>query len=112
MATYRCNACQGIYVSPQPPGVEFWHTCPLVVKQGGDPLTGPFEERPGHRDENVDRAITHAPVEPGQPRPRNAPPMKPGTGRVKLSDADLLTGADAARLGELRAMPGVAAPDL
>ncbi len=111
MATYRCKACEGLYLSPQGTMLYF-HACPPIID---DAATGRSHLRPGHRDENLLQDLT---VREGQPELRS-PEGRIGTvtmrargpGRVRLSNDDLLTGADGARLGELRAMAGVEEPD-
>ncbi len=112
MATYRCNACLGIYLSPQQ-GVLYFHTCSEEIT---DFDKGTRRVRPNHRDENIEQTL------PGPDSPRIEPgniivlgtvKMRArGAGAVKLSDDDLLSGADAARLVQLRQMAGVPVRDV
>jgi hypothetical protein len=60
MTVYRCDACGGHYVDPQPDGLRYFHACPPVenpvyqpdiTKAHFDPRT--HAPRPDARDENV-----------------------------------------------------------
>ncbi len=111
MATYRCKACEGLYVSPQG-AMLYFHACPHIVD---DAALGHSHLRPGHRDENLVQDLT---VHEGVPlvlskegRIGTVTVRSRGPGRVRLSDQDLLTGADAARILELRALAGTDEPD-
>jgi hypothetical protein len=92
MARYQCNVCGGIYISPQPDGLRYFHRCPpraavRVRRPNGteaivDPadvaivdtvLEQTFLERPDARDENV------VAVAEGESQPKHD-----GAGRTEL----------------------------
>src|SRR5258708_38181994 len=85
MATYRCLACGGIYVSPQPSGLRFFHTCPLSRMVIDDPVRQTSKEEPilNRRDENIVQD------DPGGPVHIRAA----GAGRELLAEENLLSGA-------------------
>ena len=111
MSTYRCKACHGIYVSPQQ-GMTYFHACPPVID---DPVTGRAHHRPDHRDENLVQ-ILPGPEAPPQPRGPGGligtvHMRSRGPGRVRISNDDLVSGADAAALEAMRAQAGTDEPD-
>ncbi len=110
MATFRCESCKGIYLDPQQ-GMRYFHTCPTEIRNA----VGDLVPTPNPRDENIVHVLL---VGKGVPEGR---PLhegetighlrSAGAGRVKLSDQDLLSTANAARLAQLRQLPGVQMPD-
>lgn len=72
MATYRCKACQAVYVDPQLDGTSYFHSCApvhnpaydaqftidasgnAVPRRPLDPRIPDMQERPDKRDENVE----------------------------------------------------------
>ncbi len=93
MATYRCLACQGMWIDPQAGGLRYWHACPPLV----DPDTGLMSLRPGHRDENIVQDT------PGGP----ARPLHVGRGRELVSTQDVLTRAAPRDIPRLQALPAI-----
>lgn len=111
MATYRCLSCGGIYVDPQPPGIRFFHTCtPLVRNPAGElaPTPQPRDENPVV-DQIVGKDIREG--RPFDPADLIAHVRARGRGRVKLSDQDVITGADAAGILALQQQAGVPVPE-
>src|SRR5260370_38599471 len=94
MATYRCLACGGLYVTPQPSGLRYFHTCPLSRMVIDDPVRETSKEVPilNRRDENVVQD------DPGGPVHIKAA----GAGRELLAEEDLLSGATVDQAKELR----------
>jgi hypothetical protein len=112
MPTYRCESCKGVYVDPQN-GVHFPHVCPPTST---DAASGKIHRRPDERDENRESVGVFGKLIEGTPDQQAAAQKtrirKAGKGRVKLDDADLVTGADAAAIATLQQQAGVADPDV
>jgi rubredoxin len=52
MIRVRCKACGGEYELREGPKNDAPHSCPLIYQEE----EGRYKERPGHRDERLDRS--------------------------------------------------------
>lgn len=77
MPTYRCNGCGGDYADPLEDGTFYFHACPPLQADLGQPA----RRRPGHRDERVVGEVSH--VEDGVVRDTRHS-LQEGAGRTEL----------------------------